>query len=52
MDLSLQDSGPFLCEGDASEPTEPPLATSLQILSYIRHCICLRDCNAGYMPVT
>ena len=24
VDLSLQDSGPFLCEGGSSEPTEPP----------------------------
>ena len=24
MDLSLQDSGPFLCEGGSSKPTKPP----------------------------
>ena len=24
MDLSLQNSGPFICEGGSSEPTEPP----------------------------
>ena len=29
MDLSLQNSGPFICEGGSSEPTEPPLATCL-----------------------
>ena len=25
MDLSLQNSGPFICEGSSFEPTEPPL---------------------------
>ena len=34
VDLSLQDSGPFLCKGGSSEPTEPPLATGLT--SYVR----------------
>ena len=24
VDLSLQNSGPFICEGGSSEPTEPP----------------------------
>ena len=24
MDLSLQNSGPFICEGGSSEPTKPP----------------------------
>ena len=32
MDLSLQNSGPFICEGGSSEPTEPPLATCLWLM--------------------
>ena len=24
VDLSLQNNGPFICEGSSSEPTEPP----------------------------
>ena len=53
MDLSLQDSGHFLCEGDASEPTKPALATCLQVFSYIRHSICLgHHCSAGQIPAT
>ena len=40
MDLSLQNSGPFICEGGSSEPTEPP---------WLRACV--RVCVHAYVYV-
>ena len=34
VDLLAQNSGPFICEGGSSEPTEPPLATGLFSLHF------------------
>ena len=36
VDLSLQNSGPFICEGSSSELTEPPWLRACCVYVYTR----------------
>ena len=35
VDLLLQNSGPFLCEGGSFEPTEPPWLRACELLLWL-----------------
>ena len=51
MDLLLQDSAPFLCEGGYSEPTEPPGYEPAQLLGKILKLVSLSQSDGGRLGI-